>query len=88
LWGELADALRNQLKLRPNRVVNVEADEHVPWADVVNVMDHRSGDKCESYSPYNKNNRGFTTLGALSGTNRDCCCYQAISLIENLPFFI
>jgi biopolymer transport protein ExbD len=38
-WGELADALRNQLKLRPDWVVYVEADEHVSWADVVNAMD-------------------------------------------------
>jgi biopolymer transport protein ExbD len=43
LWGELADALRNLLKLRPDRVVNVEADEHVSWADVVNVMDIARG---------------------------------------------
>jgi biopolymer transport protein ExbD len=39
LWGELASALRNQLKLRPDWVVYVEADEHILWADVVNAMD-------------------------------------------------
>jgi biopolymer transport protein ExbD len=39
LWGELASALRNQLKLRPDWVVYIEADEHISWADVVNAMD-------------------------------------------------
>jgi len=38
-WSELADALRNQLKLHPDWVVYVEADKHVSWADVVNAMD-------------------------------------------------
>jgi biopolymer transport protein ExbD len=39
LWGELASELRNQLKLRPDWVVYVEADEHISWADVVKAMD-------------------------------------------------
>jgi biopolymer transport protein ExbD len=38
-WGQLASALRDQLKLRPERVVYVEADEHISWADVMNAMD-------------------------------------------------
>jgi len=38
-WGELADALRNQLKFHPDWVVYVEADKRVSWADVVNAMD-------------------------------------------------
>jgi biopolymer transport protein ExbD len=38
-WGELANALRDQLKLRPDRVVYVEADEHISWADVMNAVD-------------------------------------------------
>jgi biopolymer transport protein ExbD len=38
LWGEFASALRSQLKLRPDWVVYVEADEHISWADVVNAM--------------------------------------------------
>jgi biopolymer transport protein ExbD len=39
VWGELASDLRDQLKLRPDRVVYVEADEHVSWADVMNAVD-------------------------------------------------
>lgn len=38
-WDELASALRNQFKLRPDWVAYVEADEHISWADVVNGMD-------------------------------------------------
>jgi biopolymer transport protein ExbD len=39
LWSELASTLRNQLKLRPDWVVYIEADEHISWSDVVNAMD-------------------------------------------------
>ncbi len=38
-WGQLANSLRDQLKLRPDRVVYVEADEHISWADVINAVD-------------------------------------------------
>ncbi len=31
--------MRDQLKLRPDRVVYVEADEHISWADVINAVD-------------------------------------------------
>jgi hypothetical protein len=38
-WDELGDALTNELKLRPDWVVYVEADEEVRWSDVVAAMD-------------------------------------------------
>lgn len=38
-WEELGDALTNELKLRPDWVVYVEADEQVSWSDVIWAMD-------------------------------------------------
>ena len=38
-WEELRDALTNELKLRPDWVVYVEADEQVSWSDVIGAMD-------------------------------------------------
>ena len=36
---ELGDALMNELKLRPDWVVYVQADEQVSWSDVIGAMD-------------------------------------------------
>lgn len=36
---EVGDALTNELKLRPDWVVYVEADEQVSWSDVIGAMD-------------------------------------------------
>jgi hypothetical protein len=38
-WDELGNALTNQLKLRPDWVVYVEADDQVSWSDVIAAMD-------------------------------------------------
>jgi biopolymer transport protein ExbD len=38
-WEQLGDALTNELKVRRDRVVYVEADELVPWSDVIGAMD-------------------------------------------------
>jgi biopolymer transport protein ExbD len=39
LWGELASAVRDEIKLGPDWVVYVEADQKVSWADVMNAID-------------------------------------------------
>ena len=38
-WDELGEALTNELKLRPDWVVYVDADGMVSWSDVVGAMD-------------------------------------------------
>lgn len=38
-WDELGEALTNQLKLRPDWVVYVDADDMVSWSDVIGAMD-------------------------------------------------
>jgi biopolymer transport protein ExbD len=42
-WDNLGSALKDELKVRPEWVVYVEADENVPWADAVNVIDVAKG---------------------------------------------
>lgn len=42
-WDELESALRDQLKLRPNWVVYVEAEPNVSWADAATVVDIAKG---------------------------------------------
>ena len=42
-WNRLALDLKNELKLRPNWVVYVQADPVLPWADIVNAMDVAKG---------------------------------------------
>jgi hypothetical protein len=38
-WDGLGEALTNELKLRPDWVVDVDADDMVSWSDVVGAMD-------------------------------------------------
>jgi len=38
-WDELGQALTNELKLRPDWVVYVDADDTVSWSDVIGAMD-------------------------------------------------
>ena len=38
-WDKLGDALKDELKIRPERMVYVEGDENVPWSDAVNAVD-------------------------------------------------
>ena len=38
-WDELGEALTNELKLRPDWVVFVDADDMVSWSDVIGAMD-------------------------------------------------
>jgi biopolymer transport protein ExbD len=42
-WEKLGTALRDELKIRPDWVVYVEADENVPWGSAVNVIDVAKG---------------------------------------------
>ena len=42
-WNRLGNSLKDELKIRPEWVVYVEADENVPWSDAVNVIDVAKG---------------------------------------------
>jgi biopolymer transport protein ExbD len=42
-WSNLASDLKDQLKLRPEWVVYVEANRNVAWAYAVNVVDVAKG---------------------------------------------
>jgi hypothetical protein len=38
-WNELADVLTHEIKVGPDWIVYVQADENVSWSDVINAMD-------------------------------------------------
>ena len=38
-WNELADILTDEIKVGPDWIVYVQADENVSWSDVINAMD-------------------------------------------------
>jgi biopolymer transport protein ExbD len=38
-WDELGDVLTNEIKVSPDWIVYVQADENVSWSDVINAMD-------------------------------------------------
>ena len=42
-WGDLGNALKNELKIRSEWVVYVESDDNIPWADAVTVVDIAKG---------------------------------------------
>ena len=41
--GQIGQRTKDELKVRPDWVVYVEADENVPWADAVSVIDIAKG---------------------------------------------
>jgi biopolymer transport protein ExbD/TolR len=47
-WSSLDGALKDELKLRPERVVYVAADPDLSWTDVVNAIDLIRGAQAEA----------------------------------------
>jgi biopolymer transport protein ExbD len=42
-WDELGNTVRRKLKVRPQWIAYIEAENNVPWADVANVIDVVAG---------------------------------------------